>query len=401
MKTAIVLGLGFGDEGKGLTTDYLCRQSNKPLVVRFSGGHQAGHTVVLPDGKRHVFSSIGSGAFQEAPSYWSKYCTFYPTAFLREWEALAKLGIRTLVYVDALSMVTTPFDVFFNRLKEKSNQHGSCGVGFGMTVSRNNTPYKLYVQDLFHPKVLTQKLRAIGNYYEQKGRGLFAASDLDDKIEAFKAQIPKILPLIKMVNEADFFQKLDYPNIIFEGSQGILLDMDHGFFPNVTHASTTSHNAMKLIDTYNLPMPDIYYITRAYQTRHGNGYLSNENMLPKIIPNPKETNVHNEWQGHQRLSILDIDMLNYALACDANYAKARQKHLVITCLDQLSGDLQATKGKAVFTYSSAASLAAALPAIDGQVLGSYSDCGQKVGEISYFCGKTSPHEHSKKIEVAQ
>ena len=401
MKTAIVLGLGFGDEGKGLTTDYLCQQSKNPLVIRFSGGHQAGHTVVLPDGHRHVFSSIGSGSFQDAPSYWSKYCTFYPPAFYREWEALTKLGISPIVYVDALSMVTTPYDVYFNRMKEKSNQHGSCGVGFGMTISRNYTPYKLYLQDLFYPEVLSQKLKAIGAYYEQKGRGIFAAKDLAGEVEAFKAQMSKVLPLIKLVNEADFFQQLNDQDIIFEGSQGILLDMDHGFFPNVTHASTTSHNAMKLIHKYALPTPDIYYITRAYQTRHGNGFLSNENMLPKIIPNPRETNVHNKWQGHQRLSILDIDMLNYALTCDANYAAAQQKHLVVTCLDQLVGDIRVTQGQEVHTYASPASLAAALPLIDGKILGSYSDCGENIEEIDYFCGKTSLHEHSKTIEVAQ
>lgn len=401
MKTVIVLGLGFGDEGKGLTTDYLCQQSEKPLVIRFSGGHQAGHTVVMPDGKRHIFSSIGSGTFQAAPTYWSRYCTFYPSAFHKEWEALTKLGIKPLIYVDALSMVTTPYDIYFNRLKEKSNQHGSCGVGFGATISRNYTPYKLYVQDLFYPQVLAQKLKAIGFYYEQKGRGVFAAKELKPEIEHFKTQVSKISPLIQLVNESDFFEKLDDQHIIFEGSQGILLDMDHGFFPNVTHASTTARNAMALIRKYALPIPEIYYITRAYQTRHGNGYLSNEKIPPRIIPNPNETNQYNQWQGHQRRSILDIDMLNYALACDANYAQAQHKHLVVTCLDQLAGDLQATKGQEVFTYSSPASLAAVLPLIDGQVFGSFSDCGQKVKEIGYFCGKTSQHEHNKEVEIAQ
>ncbi|MEM9930725.1 MAG: adenylosuccinate synthetase, partial [Bacteroidota bacterium] len=88
MTTHIVLGLAFGDEGKGVTTDYLCRQAERPLVIRFSGGHQAGHTVVSPQGRRHVFSNFGAGTLAGAPTFWSKYCTFHPVGYANEHESL-------------------------------------------------------------------------------------------------------------------------------------------------------------------------------------------------------------------------------------------------------------------------------------------------------------------------
>ncbi|HSY75885.1 MAG TPA: adenylosuccinate synthetase, partial [Bacteroidia bacterium] len=68
-KVSIVVGLGYGDESKGSTTAFLCQQGSNPLVIRYCGGHQAGHTVIY-SGKRHVFSNFGSGTLQGAPTYW-------------------------------------------------------------------------------------------------------------------------------------------------------------------------------------------------------------------------------------------------------------------------------------------------------------------------------------------
>ena len=117
MKTQLVLGLGYGDEGKGLTTDFLCRQAHHPLVIRFSGGHQAGHTVVDASGKRHVFSSIGAGSMAGAATYWSRYCAFAPENFWKEYQAFVGAGASPAptIYLDALAQVTTPYDVYHNR----------------------------------------------------------------------------------------------------------------------------------------------------------------------------------------------------------------------------------------------------------------------------------------------
>ncbi|HKK76855.1 MAG TPA: adenylosuccinate synthetase [Saprospiraceae bacterium] len=360
MKSNIVLGLGYGDEGKGKTTAWLAEQSKTPLVIRFSAGHQAGHTVVDPRGRRHVFSNFGAGTLSDAATYWSAYCTFNPIAYQNECRALKDLSITPRAYIDARAMVTTPYDIYFNRQRESIKRHGSCGLGVGATMTRNQGPYKLFVQDLRYPVVVEQKLQAIRHYYQQQSaRGEDWLPIADQAVIDFLQAITHIREDLQIVQEPLFFSDLSaYDQLIFEGTQGILLDMDHGFFPYVTYAYTTSRNAMELIHQYQLPSPTIYYITRAYQTRHGNGFLSNEHLAVDYHPNPTETNQYNPWQGEQRVAPLDLDLLNYALQCDQNYsANARARKLVVTCLDQLTGDLKATQGGQLDTYSSVVAVA--------------------------------------------
>ncbi|MEL6925066.1 MAG: adenylosuccinate synthetase [Bacteroidota bacterium] len=377
MKTKIILGLGYGDEGKGLTTDYLCRQAKHSLVIRFSGGHQAGHTVVTPEGQRHVFSSFGSGTLWGVPTYWSRYCTLYPTAFVNEWDALRQMNIEPDIFVDARAMITTPYDVYYNRMTETDNQHGSCGVGVGATVERNEGPFKLYALDLCYPTVWQRKLNAIRNYYEQRKAAKFDQPGFRQILKDFAKAIEKLKNQIKIVHEAAFLAsaKSTYDQLLFEGSQGILLDQDFGFFPNVTRAYVTSRNAMELIHNNMLPNPEIYYITRTYQTRHGNGFLSNETIPLDIQLNPLETNQYNPWQGEQRRSPLDIDLLRYALDCDHNYSAGCRKHLVITCLDQIKDMIPATLQHDLLQLRHTSELTEHLPYQFESVLESWSEVG--------------------------
>jgi adenylosuccinate synthase len=133
---------------------------------------------------------------------------------------------------------------------------------------------------------------------------------------------------------------------IFEGSQGILLDADYGFFPHVTRSNTTSKNAIEMIRKIGIPIENntirTYYITRAYQTRHGNGYMTNEGLDTSYIKeNPNETNVAG-FQGEFRKTVLDIDLLKYAVNCDGYYNSIGRKSIVITCLDQVPDDIPVT-----------------------------------------------------------
>ena len=87
MKSHIVMGLGYGDEGKGITTDYLASTLKNPIVVRYSGGQQAGHTVIV-DGIKHIHSNFCSGSLRDVPSYFSEHTTFYPVTIARELAVL-------------------------------------------------------------------------------------------------------------------------------------------------------------------------------------------------------------------------------------------------------------------------------------------------------------------------
>jgi adenylosuccinate synthase len=319
MKTSIVIGLQYGDEGKGIITSFLSKSND--LVVRFNGGHQAGHTVVK-NGHRHIFSSFGSGAMNGAHTYWSEYCTFYPKSFYNERESLISYGFNPVHFIHPLSMITTPFDIDYNRQTEDSNKHGSVGMGFGATIARNeNTPFKLYAIDLTYREILTHKLYQIANYYK--------AENIDEQIESFLEFVDKIELNISTLSEI----KNDYEHVIFEGAQGIMLDMDFGFFPNVTRSNTTSKNAMQIIKDSRLPKPEIYYVMRSYLTRHGIGFMPNETSL-----NFEDlTNKTHQYQGRFRQGYHSLDQLKYAIKCDSIFSGNENKNLAIICLDQ-TGD---------------------------------------------------------------
>ena len=338
MIASIVLGLQFGDEGKGRTVDYLSTLSTNynPIVVRFSGGQNCGHTV-FKDGIKHIFSSFGSATMRNVPTYVTEHCTVYLNSVYTERKLLISKGFTPQLYVNPLAMITTPYDVAYNRIMSDINKHGSCGVGISTTMKRHlETGYKLYVKDLKYPKILVAKLDKIKNYYDDlvKHDSVLHQSYhhlLNGNEDLFYSLITEKLFEIK---EYDFLNK--FGNLIFEGSQGIMLDMDHGIFPNVTYANTTSKNAIEICKILNIEFVKIYYVTRCYQTRHGNGWMSNQDDI-SLINNEEEINVLN-YQGEFRKGEFDYDILNYSLESDDYYHKngsiSVSKILVITCLDQ-------------------------------------------------------------------
>lgn len=324
MANKAVIGLGFGDEGKGLFTDYLCSQSINPLVIRFSGGQQAGHTVVS-NGIRHVFSNFGAGTLKGAPSYFSKFCTIDPIGIVNELSVLLDKGVNPLLFIDTRCAVTTPYDVRYN---QHNNKHGSCGVGVGATINREEHYYSLTFGDLFYPWVLKTKLNLIKDFYSD-----YANIDISNFLDCCD-----IITRSIHIEKTDGFPKNNY-SYIFEGSQGLLLDKNIGFFPHVTRGNTGTHNILPLLGHETL---SVYLITRAYQTRHGDGPLSNESIPHNISKNPNETNVTNSYQGKLRVALLDVSLLEYAINKDDYIRTASNKYLVITCLDHIQNEYRFT-----------------------------------------------------------
>lgn len=374
MPISIVCGLGFGDEGKGLITSHLATINSSDssisaisadtseksgsseksgLVIRFNGGQQAGHTVVK-DTVRHVFSNFGSATFEKYDTFWSQFCTVCPTGIRNEYQELLEKFKEInpnekfpKLIIHGLCPVTTPFDRYFNIKINEINQHGSCGVGFGATLERHEKYYKLYFQDLFYPKILRTKLNNIKEYYKSKNllnpnwihAEFLFKNDIefliDEKI-IFDSHHPYNFQIFKTNDSYKSYQ-----DIIFEGAQGTLLDMDFGFFPNVTRSNTTIKNAIELINNKTTENIDIYYVTRAYQTRHGNGYMSDNDI--NIINNADETNKTNPYQGEFRTGSFDFDLIKYSLRCNENFTLTEntriknhiRKNIVITCCDQV------------------------------------------------------------------
>ncbi|MBX0293125.1 adenylosuccinate synthetase [Hymenobacter sp. HSC-4F20] len=348
----IVVGLGFGDEGKGLATDYLCRHSPDPLVIRFNGGHQAGHTVVTESGHQHIFSTFGAGTLQGVPTYWSRYCTFSPAVLLPEYKSLP---IRPRLLVDQQCPVTTHYDILYNRLLESTrgdSRHGSCGLGFGATIERHQyQALRLYPTDLLEVAKFKHKLQLIRSYYKAKiaqdTHFSFRQFDHDTADLEFEREAKEVRELveqqiIQLVYEEDIFSLgTPWQTFIFEGAQGVLLDMDFGIAPHVTRSNTTSKNALQLLHEY-LPTTaasaTILYVTRSYQTRHGAGPIIGKEVSLSLINREHESNQFNEHQGEFRVSCLDLDALNFALTSDNQFSKGLSKQLLITCLDQLNAE---------------------------------------------------------------
>lgn len=332
----IIIGLGFGDEGKGNFTSYLCSHSIHPIVIRFSGGQQAGHTV-MTNKIKHVFSNYGSGTLQDIPTYFTEDTTIYLNTIKKEKDVLNKLGINPILYVHPLTKITTPFDVAYGQARELKLKHGSCGLGVGSTMNRNiNTGYKLHAIDFTHNSILLEKLDMINQYYRELSYENGFSDLYIDIINEKDGYRDLFYKLINDYNEYFEIHNYDilskYHELIFEGSQGVLLDMDHGIFPHVTYSNTTSKNAIKICKNLNIPY-EVYYITRCYQTRHGNGWVSNHDRI-NLINTGEEINVDNLWQGKLRISELDYDLLNYSISVDNIYNESKINNLVITCLDQ-------------------------------------------------------------------
>jgi adenylosuccinate synthase len=331
MKAEIVIGLGYGDEGKGSTVATLCRVGeDKKCVVRFSGGQQAGHTVIYKKTK-HVFSNFGAGTFSNVPTYFSEHTTFCPNTILREYEELLEKKLTPELIIHPLAMITTPYDIIANRRCAKTIGDGTCGMGVGKTMERNLTPYKLYAIDLLHLPSFYKKLDVIREEYYKMGLTTYN----EDELHIIEKSAIAVETFPWKVENYSYLSK--FHKLIFEGSQGVLLDMDHGIFPNVTYSNTTSKNAHKICDILNIGDREMYYVTRAYHTRHGNGVF---NHRPITLQNTEEEiNVNNTWQGDFKTGKMHYNLLNYAMDIDLIYSsrKVTKRNLVVTCVDQIIG----------------------------------------------------------------
>lgn len=334
MKAEIVVGLGFGDEGKGITTDLLASLAIGPsMVVRYCGGHQAGHNVVIGD-MSHIHASFGSGTLRGLPSYFSEHCCIYPPNMRVEYDVLLSKSVHPSIYFHPHTIVTTPYDVVYGRIMENRNKHGSCGIGVGNTMKRHhNTPYKLHVADLNSMPAFHSRMEAIARYYKEQSWE-FNAKEINTYQSELNVELKFFYDALRVITfrTQPYSFLRAFPNLIFEGAQGILLDMDHGIsFPNVTYGNTTSKNAMEICKKIGVDNIDMYYVTRCYLTRHGNGWFPDDPI--ELVNTEGETNTENEWQGKFRTTYLNYSLLNYALDVDSGYASTKNKNLVITCCD--------------------------------------------------------------------
>lgn len=347
--TTVVIGANYGDEGKGLMTNYFASTEKADFVIRFNGGAQAGHTVVEPRGRRHVFSHFGSGTLMGVPTMLSKHFLVNPILWTQELDALNKKGCTPpQMIVDYRAEVTTPYDMMINQELERSRRkttrhHGSCGVGINETVVRSkHDQFKLLVSSSYLDANTTLK-RILNEWVPHRFDELgldYAQHRAMFQAKVFRAKfLDQFFAMQQACRVAKPLEICGNHSVVFEGAQGLALDMNADGFPHVTPSNTGLHNVIDVCNENSRSDVSVCYVTRSYLTRHGAGELPYE--LPSApYPNIQETtNVENEFQGNFRYALLDVDGLGSRITHSNAVAYERgvtiRPSLAVTCIDQL------------------------------------------------------------------
>lgn len=351
-KAYAVIGANFGDEGKGLMTDFFCRTGDSVINIRSNGGAQAGHTVCTADGKRHVFSHIGSGSYSGADTYLSEYFILNPMLFSKERLTLgANIGN---VFIDRRCKVTLPCDMLLNQFVETvrgDNRHGSCGVGIFETIVRSRDDrYALDYDSVLKADrdTLRRAVRRINEQYcmqraEALGITGAAKAELADILaneNLTENYLDDLYAMAAMCTAADEQIIEAYGTAVFEGAQGLLLDQDRtDYFPHLTPSSTGMKNIRAILDRLEKRETEVCYVTRSFFTRHGAGRLDTESGdMAAAYGLYDKTNAPNEFQGVFRYGWFDLPAFAASLALDKRYTAADERiSVAVTHLDMTNG----------------------------------------------------------------
>ena len=341
----IVQGLGFGDEGKGATVDFLARALSAELVVRFSGGSQAGHNVVLPDGRCHTFSQFGAGTLAGAATYLGRQMIIHPRAMHREAAHLFELTGNDpfeQLQVHPQALVTTIYHQELNRLRELArgaHRHGSCGHGIGKTRSYwlKYGSDAIFAADLHDDESLEPKLELLRQRALLEMQEFIAAVPPAEgfRTSIFRESAASVArELHSLGRPLDMSATIPAACVtIFEGAQGILLDEWRGFHPHTTWSTVTLEPALDMAEELGIEELCTLGLTRAYLTRHGAGPMPTYDAeFDARMSDPG--NPRNPWQGGIRFGWLDLVLLRYA----AYVAGGQLGGLVVNGLDQVNDE---------------------------------------------------------------
>jgi adenylosuccinate synthase len=337
MSTRVVIGAQWGDEGKGKIVDLLSKESR--YIVRFQGGANAGHTLKFDD-KEVVLHLIPSGIFNgDGICIIGNGVVIDPIALLEEIDQVHSMGfsLENRFFISETAHVILPYHKILDQMKEKNKGAkaiGTTGRGIGPAYVSKVARIGIRMIDLLDTEVLHQKLiqniedinRALENIYEEP---TIDAQELINELEGAIAKLsPYICNTTHMLHEA--LERDE--NILLEGAQGCLLDVDHGTYPYVTSSSPTSGGACTGSGIPPLAITQAMGITKAYCTRVGNGPFPTELL--------EETGELLRKKGHEfgattgrprRCGWLDLVALKYA--CRINGLN----ELTLTKMDVMDG----------------------------------------------------------------
>ncbi len=280
-KNVVVIGTQWGDEGKGKLVDLLTDQAD--VVVRFQGGHNAGHTLVI-NGVTTILHLIPSGVLREGVQCMiGNGVVLSLEALLEEIETLEAAGIpvRNRLRISEACALILPIHIAIDQAREIARGKkaiGTTGRGIGPAYEDKVARRGLRAGDLLNTAEFSSRLKELVDYHNFMLANYYQAETLDyqQMLETTLALAEQVKPMLTDVGEElQEYQRAD-KNILFEGAQGALLDIDHGTYPYVTSSSTTAGGAATGSGVGPLDLDYVLGITKAYSTRVGNGPFPTE-----------------------------------------------------------------------------------------------------------------------------
>ena len=279
-KSLVVIGAQWGDEGKGKIIDILTEKAD--LVVRFQGGHNAGHTLVI-DGEKTVLHLIPSGIFNDAKCLIGNGVVLHLPTIIKEIEYLESKGIdvQSKLMISSQCPLILPSHIAIDEAREKSlgkNAIGTTGRGIGPVYEDKVARRAVHVMDLFEEDLFRSKLTSLTTYHNFLLEKLYESegTDLEGTYKDWMNHFNKIKNLIVDSSEIVNNLKSQGSNILFEGAQGSMLDIDQGTYPFVTSSNTLSGAATLGSGSGPLDIDGVLGITKAYATRVGSGPFPTE-----------------------------------------------------------------------------------------------------------------------------
>ena len=280
-KNVVVIGTQWGDEGKGKVVDWLTDHSQG--VVRFQGGHNAGHTLVI-GGEKTILHLIPSGILREhVMCYIGNGVVLSPSALLKEMDYLSEAGVDvdSRLRISEACPLILPHHIALDQAREAAKGAGKIGTtgrGIGPAYEDKVARRAIRLQDLFHRERFAAKLGEVLDYHNFVLKNYFNADmvDFQQTMDDALALAERIKPLVMDVPRALYEANKAGQNLLFEGAQGTLLDIDHGTYPFVTSSNCIAGAACAGSGIGPQSLHYVLGITKAYTTRVGSGPFPTE-----------------------------------------------------------------------------------------------------------------------------
>ena len=335
MEVKVVIGANAGDEGKGLVSGCLARQAmqenKKTLTVFYNGTIQRAHSF----GDK-LYHCVGAGIEFGSDTYYHPMFVVDPIAL---WLTQAH------VYIDPGCRLILPCDILANRKIEKergNKRHGSCGMGLFAAVKRSKQQgFLVTAREFNNPYALFTHLKVIGKTYPIDYDAVYNVDNFMRAAEYIKVNCP-ILTFNELLN------KNHYETIIYEGGQGLLLDQSNkDYFPHLTPSSVGMYNIYNDIAQLDC-VPELFYVSRTYMTRHGAGPMEAECAKEDINSDIVDrVNQPNEWQGSLRFGRINLDKMYQRIKKDAYDYDNREVNinLVFTHMNYTDHKIESINGR--------------------------------------------------------